>query len=315
MAWSELKDAIHLIIKENGAGEITGTFMQQVLDNIVDTLGKNRTFAGFATTTTNPGIHDENVFYLATNVGLYPNFSAIEILNKGLYTISYLNGSWVMSKLFDDVDLQGIKGDTGSSAYQSYLDTTTDNPVKTEQEWSTPIKGDTGDSAYQSYLNTTTDNPVMTEGEWAASIIANAIALSLKADTTWVTEQLSGKISVLDMIGMPLVVLDEIVNECELKVVLEGVSTLNGVSEFYFKVMPTNTNITQHQIFGNVIYSRLGSPDGDGGYIWDAWFLASDSSLNIKSDTSVKYIFVLTQAEYDAITEKDLNTLYFIKQA
>jgi hypothetical protein len=31
-------------------------------------------------------------------------------------------------------------------------------------------KGDTGDSAYQSYLNTTEDNPVLTEAEWIASM-------------------------------------------------------------------------------------------------------------------------------------------------
>jgi len=167
MSWSVLKDAVNAIIKENGSGEITGTLLQQVLGNIIDTLGKNRTFAGFATTSTNPGIQDENIFYMATSIGLYPNFSGIEILRKGLYTISYSEGTWIMSKLFDDIDLQGIKGDTGLSAYESYVATTEDEPMLAEQEWSNPIKGDDGLSAYQSYLDTTDDEPVMTEKEWA----------------------------------------------------------------------------------------------------------------------------------------------------
>ena len=34
---------------------------------------------------------------------------------------------------------QGLKGDAGKSAYQSYLDTTTDNPPMTEAEWSNQI--------------------------------------------------------------------------------------------------------------------------------------------------------------------------------
>ena len=34
----------------------------------------------------------------------------------------------------------------------------------------------------------------------------------------------------------------------------------------------------------------------------------------IQSDLSVKYIIALTQGEYDAIPEKDAQTLYFIKQ-
>ena len=56
---------------------------------------------------------------------------------------------------------------TGKSAYQSYLETTTDNPKKSETEWLASFKGEKGESAYQSYLGTTNDNPKMTEAEWA----------------------------------------------------------------------------------------------------------------------------------------------------
>lgn len=56
---------------------------------------------------------------------------------------------------------------TGKSAYQLYLETTTDTPKKTLQEWLEGHKGEKGDSAYQSYLDTTSDEPKMSEEEWA----------------------------------------------------------------------------------------------------------------------------------------------------
>ena len=55
---------------------------------------------------------------------------------------------------------------TGKSAYQHYLETTTDNPKKSETEWLASL---TGKSAYQSYLDTTKDEPKMTEEEWASN--------------------------------------------------------------------------------------------------------------------------------------------------
>ena len=58
-------------------------------------------------------------------------------------------------------------GVTGASAYQSYLNTTTDIPPLSEEEWATPAQGDAGKSAYQSYLDTTTDYPILTEEQWS----------------------------------------------------------------------------------------------------------------------------------------------------
>lgn len=61
----------------------------------------------------------------------------------------------------------GIKGDTGKSAYQSYLDTTTDNPVLTEAEWSERAKGDDGKSAYEVAVE---NGYVGSETDWLASL-------------------------------------------------------------------------------------------------------------------------------------------------
>lgn len=60
----------------------------------------------------------------------------------------------------------GQDGADGKSAYQSYYDTTSDNPKMTEGEWAAAILR----SAYRSYLATTSDNPKKTESEWVASL-------------------------------------------------------------------------------------------------------------------------------------------------
>ncbi|MBN2814988.1 MAG: hypothetical protein JXQ80_12975 [Bacteroidales bacterium] len=62
------------------------------------------------------------------------------------------------------------KGNRGDSAYEVAI---ANGFVGTEEEWLLSLKGEPGEagangkSAYQSYLETTTDDPVMTEGEWA----------------------------------------------------------------------------------------------------------------------------------------------------
>lgn len=63
--------------------------------------------------------------------------------------------------------LASHKGEKGDSAYKVYLATTTDNPKKTEEEWLASLTGSTGKSAYQHYLDTTSDEPKMSEEEWA----------------------------------------------------------------------------------------------------------------------------------------------------
>ena len=92
--WNNLKTAIAEIIKTNGNQEITGQVLRNVLNNIISSVGENFTFAGIATPTTNPGIPDGNVFYLATEAGTYANFNGIE-LEFGDSAILEWRGSWV----------------------------------------------------------------------------------------------------------------------------------------------------------------------------------------------------------------------------
>lgn len=74
MAYENLKDAVKQVIKQNGNQEITGSILQDTLFNIINTIGKEATFAGIATPTTNPGIPDGQVFYIASEPGNYVNF-------------------------------------------------------------------------------------------------------------------------------------------------------------------------------------------------------------------------------------------------
>lgn len=74
--WSDLKAAIANAIKTNGNQEITGQALQNVLNNIVSSVGENASFVDVATPTTNPGTPDGNVFYIAYTVGNYVNFQS-----------------------------------------------------------------------------------------------------------------------------------------------------------------------------------------------------------------------------------------------
>ena len=90
--WSTLKAAIASVIKTNGTQAITGSVLQNVLNNIVSSLGENYQFVGIATTLTNPGTPDGNVFYLAGE-GIYANFSNL-VIDTGQLGILIWNGSW-----------------------------------------------------------------------------------------------------------------------------------------------------------------------------------------------------------------------------
>lgn len=87
-----LKQAVSDVIKTNGNQEITGQIMQNVLLSIINNVGKYATYVGVATLKTNPGTPDQNVFYLASESGVYPNFGVT--LDNEIAVISNNNGSW-----------------------------------------------------------------------------------------------------------------------------------------------------------------------------------------------------------------------------
>lgn len=92
--YEQLKQAVLNAIKTNGTQAITGQVLQNTLISIINSLGANAQFAGIATPSTNPGTPDQNIFYLATEAGIYVNFSSIKV-NDGEVVILEYRGTWV----------------------------------------------------------------------------------------------------------------------------------------------------------------------------------------------------------------------------
>jgi hypothetical protein len=93
MGWTDLKAAVAAVIKTNGNQEITGALLQSTLNSIIDQMGTNHQFIGIATPATVPGTPDGNVFYIATDIGVYANFSGLEIIENEVSLLLW-NGSW-----------------------------------------------------------------------------------------------------------------------------------------------------------------------------------------------------------------------------
>lgn len=96
--YERLKQAVSDVIKTNGNQEITGEIMQNTLLSIISTVGSNAIFAGIATPTTNPGTPDQNVFYIASEPGIYANFGNVKLIDQVLI-FSNNNGTWYKSEV------------------------------------------------------------------------------------------------------------------------------------------------------------------------------------------------------------------------
>lgn len=95
--YQALKDSVKQVIKTNGVQAITGQTLQSTLISIIGSVGANYQFAGIATTATNPGTPDQNVFYIAGE-GKYVNFSNLTI-DVGQLGILKYNGTWIKEVL------------------------------------------------------------------------------------------------------------------------------------------------------------------------------------------------------------------------
>lgn len=100
--WSTLISDIHDVVYQNNEEAITGQYLQEILDNIVLSLGRYGGFKGVAIPATNPGIVDGTAFYLASEKGIYANFS-INITTTGIYILEIQNGVWYLKTLVDNI--------------------------------------------------------------------------------------------------------------------------------------------------------------------------------------------------------------------
>ena len=97
--YEQLKEAIKAVIKTNGKQEITGQVMQDTLLAITSSFGQGALFTGIATPETNPLTPDQNVFYLASKSGVYPNFNGLSVADGEIVVFSLSNGQWVKQLL------------------------------------------------------------------------------------------------------------------------------------------------------------------------------------------------------------------------
>lgn len=91
--YANLKATINANIKANGAEEITGPILNNVLNAAVNALGAGWQYMGVATPATSPGTPDANVFYIASTAGTYTNFGGL-VVAEGEVAILKWNGSW-----------------------------------------------------------------------------------------------------------------------------------------------------------------------------------------------------------------------------
>lgn len=93
MSYESLKSAVSAVITDNGNNDITGAILRILLNNnIIPQLGAEK-YKGFATPTTNPGTPESEVYYLATEVGTYANFSGL-LIDGGVNLIIYKSNVW-----------------------------------------------------------------------------------------------------------------------------------------------------------------------------------------------------------------------------
>ena len=92
--YAALKAAIQQVVKTNGNKEITGALLQQSLLAMVNSLGAYYQYVGIATPATNPGTPDQNVYYIASTPGSYPNFGSVVLDENEVAFLKY-NGQWI----------------------------------------------------------------------------------------------------------------------------------------------------------------------------------------------------------------------------
>lgn len=161
MSWNILKKAITDVIKTNGNEEITGQNLQNTLVNMVNTLGENASFAGFAYPSTMPGTPDGPVFFFATEPGIYANFEGIKVGKNETAVLLNRYGQWEKYTLSSGGGSSMVKdlGGIGDNAF-TYLANLNNLVTKT------------GDGAY------TLDKPILYS--WYSGSSAN-LAISLAA--------------------------------------------------------------------------------------------------------------------------------------
>lgn len=119
--WTNLKQAIDSVIRTNDNQEITGAILNNTLKTIVDTVGANATYAGIATSSTNPGTPDGPVFYFATEAGTYVNFGGATV-TEGLTVLFWDGTSWSNESVFNKEAMREVYDISAANGNDTYTD-------------------------------------------------------------------------------------------------------------------------------------------------------------------------------------------------
>lgn len=92
--YQNTKATIAANVYTNHNNEVTAEMVKAGINAVVDTLiAGGFLYKGVATTSTNPGSPDANVFYIATAPGTYTNFGSLVVADGEVCILKY-NGSW-----------------------------------------------------------------------------------------------------------------------------------------------------------------------------------------------------------------------------
>lgn len=132
--FDQLKQSVAALIKTNGAEEITGQIMQDVLLTIINSISGGYMFGGVAQHNGNVGNPDYNVFYLAGS-GAYTGYGGAITIENGCYGVFRYNGSWTqevvdigvrLSGSIVEGETRGVTGDVINTALQTLFDNVMD---------------------------------------------------------------------------------------------------------------------------------------------------------------------------------------------
>lgn len=102
----QLKDRIDEDVNTNGQRAIRGAILNNTLKDMVDTLGKGRTFANVINPEYDEPEHDDTVFYIATEKGTYFPTSQFPVIieNDGINIIywNFYVGKWMKTNVIDN---------------------------------------------------------------------------------------------------------------------------------------------------------------------------------------------------------------------
>lgn len=291
--WSDLKAAIANVIKTNGTQAITGSVLQSVLNNIVSSLGENYQFVGIATTATNPGTPDGNVFYIAGE-GTYTNFSNL-VIDTGQLGILKWNGTWSKQVL-----------EIGAGGGNMILDWNTD-VATTRKQVISKLRKPGMQISYKGpdsgWINEQYTGTAVTDTEWAKD--SNWVEISDKDE---VNKNLAGKSNVGSVFGGQKVEADGTSQKIEftsfkkgltlhvvgLKIASNSYVSLYGYEKGAWKIIQQNvavgTTINTDLVLPEEVeqYSKIGFGTGGalltGGYGYIITDLSAENAVEYLSN-------------------------------